>query len=155
MRAGRVDGGDGLAGDPGPGQIDQIQPGSAAAVHRDDGEVGDVAVGHGELRGGQSAAGDGRGQAIGVGRTGAFRHGEGADRFASSKPRQPLLPLLLRAEQQERFRREIDRGRKRDWRYGAAQFLGQHADGEAAKADAAILIGDRSALPAHLGDPLP
>ncbi len=151
----RVERGDGLPADTGHGQLHQMQPGAAAAVDRDDRNVGDVAVGHGKFRSAQAPCRRRCVQLRGVRRARPFRHRKCRNSFTGSEFRQPGLLLPFRPEQHDRLGRQIHRRRERNRRDGTAEFLRQHADRQAPQADAAIRLGDRGAGPAHLGDSAP
>ena len=155
VRAGRIEGGDGFPGDAGAVQVHQMQPGplppltatTAMSAMSPSGTASFVPV--------RRPAADRGGQLRGIGRARPFRQRKCADDLAGGELRQPGLLLLLRPEQHDRLGRQIDRGRERHRRDRAAEFLGQHADREAAEADAAVFLGDRGAGPAHLGDGAP
>ena len=108
VRAGGVDGLDGLARDTGPGEVDQEQADFGAGVGDDDGEVGHVAIGHGRLGAGELAAGDVRPDVFRHERAIAFGRGEAADFRTVTKAGQVRLLLLRRAGNGDGLPRQVD-----------------------------------------------
>jgi hypothetical protein len=85
-------------------------------------------------------------------RTDLFAAGNRADDFAGDDLGQISRLLRIAASQQHAFGKEIDAGGKGRRRHRAAQFFGDAAEFEIAKAQPAMLFGNGSAGPALLDD---
>ncbi len=123
----------GLAGDAGAGQVDDVEryPArvrSRSGTSRDDGEVGDLAIGHGGLGARQAAVGGGELDGLGRHRPDPLGEGEGSDRLARRQLRQPGRFLGLGAGGQQELGGQEHRGAERNRSDGAAQFLGDQAE---------------------------
>src|SRR5690606_3190234 len=88
-------------------------------------------------------------------RTRSFGDREGADDGPIRNAGQHFRLLRRRASKQHRLGEEVERGRERDGRQGAADFLDEHAELEPAEAKAAMLLRYGDAEPALFGDTFP
>ena len=156
VAAGRIEGRHGAAADPGAGQIHEVEAARALRIlGEDDGEVGHVTVGHGELGARERAARGLGGEVALRGGLRAFGHGNRADDFPGGKLGQIGLLLRFATEGQEGFRRQVNAGGEGRRRQHPAQLLGDHAQLEVAQADAAVGLGDGGGGPAQFHDALP
>ena len=155
VRPARIDGLDRLALDTRRGEIDDRQHNTALALGSNDGNVGNVAIGNGELLAAQGAATQGGAQLAHIGLARPFRDRQRADRLARRQLRQPGLLLRLAAAGHDGLAGEIDRGRERHRRQRGAQLLRQHTQAQMPETGAAIRLRDRRPGPAHGSDLLP